>query len=558
MDDIWAAFRQPDATAAALAQNDAPATADQRLPVPSTPKVWGDQEAEAAGLYEGAPDPWAAFRGQKIAQAEPAMPAAPDLSTDTPGFQDNPALERGLHRRAQELTTGPRTNAFQRLALDFQNQGSASSQGTTPNIGAQSKNLISTQVFENDAGEVLFVDPQSGQLVPTDQNKHVALRDPADNRVKVYARTGDTDEGGLSAAGRLLGTGMAAGAPTARPGMAAVAAQAPKASDIFATAKPYYRAFRNEAGGIEVPAETAAGIAERIRGSLGKANLIPELAPQVYAAVGILEKGEPLTLDALQNVKRVVGRGFNSPDKNVRDAASVASAEIGKILGEVAPEAAQNLKTADAIHSTARSVQDLQRKSDVADLRAGRAGYGGNAVNSMRQVLSPIVQRAVEGKVTGFKSNEIEAMREIVEGNTLTNAARGVGQLSPSKGIIQTAGAAGAAMAVGPQALALPAIGMASNKLATILTGRQIDQLKELVAKRSPAYAQAVKRSTERYQKAQEEFVLDPSPSRFAAYLQASRGLSSGLTRDGIQITSGDLLRALPGSVKAGAEEEQD
>jgi hypothetical protein len=43
-------------------------------------------------------------------------------------------------------------------------------------------------------------------------------------------------------------------------------------------------------------------------------------------------------------------------------------------------------------------VQNLQRKSDVADLRASRAGYDSNAVNTMRQVLSPNLQKAVEGR----------------------------------------------------------------------------------------------------------------------------------------------------------------
>jgi hypothetical protein len=445
------------------------------------------------------------------------------------------------------------------IALGFMNQGSAAGQGTTPNVQAQMPNLISDDTHESDAGELLFRDPKSGQLVPTDQNKHVALRDPTDNRIKVFARTAETDEGRLSSAGRILSTGMATGAPAARPSIPApTAAQVtPKASDIFATAKPHYRAFTAEAGRVEVPAETATGIAERMRGALGKANFIPELAQPVYSAIGILEKGGIQSLDDLQNIKRVIGRSFNSPDKNVRDAAAVASREIAKVISEVSPPAAKNLQTADAIHSTARSVQDLQRKADVADLRAGRAGYGGNAVNSMRQVLSPIVQRAVEGKTTGFKPNELEAMRQIVEGTPTTNALRFAGQASPSKGIIQTAAAGGAAAFAGPAALAIPAIGAASNKLATVLTGKQIDRLKELVAKRSPAYAEAVKKAADRYEKAQLELVSRPTPAKLAAYTSASRALSAGLARDGISISSGDLMRALQLGAPGKAEDEQ-
>lgn len=450
------------------------------------------------------------------------------------------------------------------IALEFMNQGSAAGQGTTPNVQAQMPNLISDDTHESDAGELLFRDPKSGQLVPTDQNKHVALRDPADNRIKVFARTADTDEGRLSAGGRILATGMATGAPAARPAIPTpTAAQVtPKASDIFATSKAPYRAFTEEASKIEVPAETAPGLAERLRGALGKANFIPELAQPIYAAAGILEKGGVNTLDALQNVKRVIGRGFDSPDKNIRNAAAVASKEIAKIIREVSPTAAQNLKTADDIHSTARAVRDLQQKSSVADLRKGRAGYGGNAVNSMRQVLSPIVEQAIKGRQTPYKPNEIEAMRQIVEGTTGTNVLRLAGQFSPTSGLgaLRSAGAGGAVMAAdfsGTLAVAIPAIGAASNKLATVMTGKQIDRLKELVAKRSPAYAEAVKRSVDRYEKAQLEFVSKPSPGKLAAYLSASRALSSGLTRDGISISSGDLMRALQGPVASRAEDEQ-
>lgn len=472
------------------------------------------------------------------------------------------SLQSGLERKAADMRGQMRGESIMpsanQITTEFMNQGSAAGQRTTPNIAAQMKNFISDDVHESDAGEVLYRDPQSGKLIPTDQNKQVALRDPQDGKIKVFARSPDTNEGVLSSAGRFLSTGMGAGAPTARPGLPATPAMQPKASDIFATAKPFYRAFRDEAGTIRVPAETAKGIADRVRGALEKANLIPELAPQVYSAVSILDRGEQLSLDALQNIKRVVSRGFNSPDKNVRDAASVASGEIGKVLSEVAPEAAKNLKTADAIHSTARSVQDLQRKSDVADLRKGRAGYGGNAVNSMRQILSPIVQRAIDGKTTAFKPAEIAAMREIVEGTPATNAARLVGQLSPTKGIIPTVASGGAALTMSnPYLLAIPALGAASNKLATVLTGKQIDRLKTLVAKRSPAYAQAVQKSVQRYEDAQAKLLSDPSPARMGGYVAASRALAAGLARDGVPITSADLMRAIQGPMNGRTQDEQ-
>jgi hypothetical protein len=175
----------------------------------------------------------------------------------------------------------------------------------------------------------------------------------------------------------------------------------------------------------------------------------------------------------------------------------------------------------------------------------------------MRQVLSPIVQRAVEGRKTGFKPDEIEAMRRIVEGTGATNSLRMAGQFSPAKGIIGTLGSGGAVAMLGPQALVIPALGAASNKLAAILTGKQIERLKDLVSKRSPAYAEAVSKSVARYEKAQADFVTNPSPAKFANYVATSRALASGLSRDGIATKSGDLMRSLQAGGTGRAEDDQ-
>lgn len=466
-----------------------------------------------------------------------------------------PALQEGLEQRATQMTTGPADSPVQQMVTAYQNLLPGAKQGTSPHVEDYRKNLISTDVFMNDAGHALFRDPQTKEIVTTDNTKHVVLRDPADGRLKVFGRSEQTNESAPFGVARVLAPGLASGAVTARAAIPAaskapIAATTPRASEIFSTAKPHYREFAKEASKVEIPAQTAADLAERLRGTLDKANFIEELAVPVYKAVGILEKGEPLTVDGLQNIKRVIGRSFNSPDKNIRDAAAVASKEINKIISEVSPEAGQSLKTADAIHSTAKSVQELQRKRDIADLRTGRAGYGGNAVNNMRQLLSPIVQRAIEGRTTGFKPNEIQAMREIVEGTTATNTLRQVGAMSPSRG-------ANAILLGGLTAGAASTIGASANKLATILTGKQVERLNELVAKRSPAYAQAVSKAVERYERTQLDLINNPSPAKFAAYLTASRALSAGLNKDGIQVSSGELLKSIQGPVQSAAEGEE-
>lgn len=103
----------------------------------------------------------------------------------------------------------PSTSPVQQMAIDFNNQGSAAGQRTSPVISSYGP-PISDNVQERDDGAAMYVDPKTGAVVPTDSAKHVILRDPGDNKLKVFARSPDTDEGALASTGRLLGTGMAA------------------------------------------------------------------------------------------------------------------------------------------------------------------------------------------------------------------------------------------------------------------------------------------------------------------------------------------------------------
>lgn len=467
-------------------------------------------------------------------------------------------LREGLNRTALDMTRGKQLSPSAQMAGQMANLVPAASQGTNPHIENYGGKLVSTEVFEDDGGNILYRDPQTGIVKPTDKSKQVAIRDPSDGVVKVFERSETTNEGAVTGVARVLGPGLAAGAPTARAAISASNKVVPTASETMATAKPFYRAFDAEAKGIPIPPQAAEGYVNRVKQAMDSANVPEHLAGEVYRSVERIAKGDAVTPEHLRSVKELIGQSSRSADSRVRQAAGVANKEINKIISELSRTAGENLKTADSIYATAKTQQDLQRKASVADLRAGRAGYGGNAVNSMRQVLSPIVQRSVEGKTTGFKPDEIAAMREIVEGTPLTNALRLVGQASPSKGIIQSGlVGGGAVVAAGPAGLAIPAIGAASNKLATVLTGKQIERLNELVAKRSPAYAEAVQKSVDKFEQAQIALMNEPSPNRLAAFLSASRALSSGLQRDGVQISSGDLLRSIQGPMKSAAEDEQ-
>lgn len=229
MADPWAEFRTPEANAAALVRNDPAPVTTQRAPVPSTSRTWGDAEAEQAGLYEPSSpqaDPWAAFRQQPPQQSYqqqgpngvPRLMVSPVnerfVPIDEPANGDE--LRRGLEQRAAEMTMGTRQNPITQQATGFENIRAAASQGTNPNVERYDGNLISNEAFESETGEVLYRDPADGKLKQTDTATQVAIRDPRDGNVKIFSRTPETDEGNAVGLSRVLVSGMATGAPTAR------------------------------------------------------------------------------------------------------------------------------------------------------------------------------------------------------------------------------------------------------------------------------------------------------------------------------------------------------
>lgn len=552
--DPWAAFRAP--SAARMIANDAPAVTDPRAgpAVPSTSRVVGDREAEAAGLYETrqskpAGDPWAQFR-QAPQQMEPAQEQGASFSQRFSEGDQRPDMETALTERATAMTQGPQTSPAQSMDIAQTNYLAAATQGTSPNVSDYGGRLVSNETFQSDSGEILYRDPADGQVKPTDSKTQVAIRDPADNTVKVFSRSEGTNESGIVGAARVLAPGLAAGAPGARAVVTAPAKSQVRASDIFRTAKEPYRQFDALA-----PQAAQAGTKDtiqRINAALDKGRQ-PATFPgpkTIRDTVASMLDGDFVTVDKLRDIKEAIGGSFKSLDNRERAAAAIASREISKIISEAAPAASAALRKADTIHSTASDFQQLQRARNIAGLRAGRTGYGGNAVNTMRQEIGRILDKIEKGGHTTLRPDEIAAMREIDQGTTATNAARFVGGLSPAKGGIQM----GIGIATGGTTAI---IGAVANKLATIMTGKQIDKLMEKVAKRSPEYAKAVAASVQRWEKAQAEFIADPKPARLAAYVSASRALSSGLTRDGIQITSGSLIKALPAPTKADEENNQ-
>lgn len=276
------------------------------------------------------------FFDQFDGQAEPTEAPVTDAPTkitvnpiadrfvDTPMPDNAPAMQAGLQRRGQELA-GTATSPIQRMAIEQGNLLSAASQGATPNVGILSQNLISAEVLQGDDGSVLFRDPQSGQVVPTDNTKHVVMRDPSDNTPKVYARSAETNEGPATGVARALAPGLMAGAPTVRAMAPAVAA--PKPGQVVAEAAGRL--------GVEVPrAVTTDSMATQ---------RLAAAARNIPVAGDPLVKGAERAITQLGNKADEVAAGYGSG--NIIQAGDAAKDALTTYIGPTTKARADKLYT---------------------------------------------------------------------------------------------------------------------------------------------------------------------------------------------------------------------
>lgn len=268
----------------------------------------------------------------------------------------------------------PETSSLQRIAIDFANQGNAAGQRTTPNTAAYGQPL-SDQVHENDAGDALFVDPKTNDLVKTDKNKHVILLDPKDNKLKVYGRSASTDEGVLSSAGRLLQTGLASGAPTSRAAQVA-APVAEAAQELKPGQQVVAAADRLSATGapVQVPKAVATDNMALQQTAAAASNVPVAGTPLVKAA--------ERTIDQLGTKADEVAQGYGG-GASVAHTGETARSAIGDwITGESAANASKlydkvdslidpNVKT--SLEATRGVVADIAAKRSSAALPSGKA-----------------------------------------------------------------------------------------------------------------------------------------------------------------------------------------
>jgi hypothetical protein len=153
-----------------------------------------------------------------------------------------------------------------------------------------------------------------------------------------------------------------------------------------------------------------------------------------------------------------------------------------KTVGGVSPvETANSLTEARQFYKQSKKLDLIEEAMERAKNRSSTSGSGGNYDNALRQEIRKLYEKGSKYKKY-WSPDEIKAMEQTMKGGIIGNIARPLGKLDPfHHGLI------GAIelphLLMHPQTGFIgPAVGMGAHKLSRHLTGKNAEQLRNIVA----------------------------------------------------------------------------
>lgn len=227
---------------------------------------------------------------------------------------------------------------------------------------------------------------------------------------------------------------------------------------------------------------------------------LPALAPKVATAMDSLEKAGAgdQTLQAMDIQRRIAGIAAGSTDKTERAAARIMQDGIDDFITKLQPSQLSGPVDQAAINALpeardlasksfkAQTIQDIINKAKNNSTGFSQSGYENSLRNGFRKLLNN------DRGISRFNPDEVAAIKQVATGGSslsATNLLRQVGKLSP-QGAIPILAEIGAYGAFGPQALAIPAAGIAGRTGATMLQSNAAKNALDLMLRGGPAAAQ--------------------------------------------------------------------
>jgi hypothetical protein len=183
---------------------------------------------------------------------------------------------------------------------------------------------------------------------------------------------------------------------------------------------------------------------------------LDKLRQGLWSRYNASQGGEPLILDAIDAIDDMI----------------LKRADTSELMG-----------VARLAHSRFKKVELLENAFTKARDQTASTGSGGNILNKYRQAVTSIINNPKQAK--WFKPEEIETMRNFVQGSFTENQLRRIGKLSPSGNGLMMALNLGA-VAVNPVMLAGTAAGALAKEGAEGMGERGANAILGMVAGQAP------------------------------------------------------------------------
>lgn len=296
--------------------------------------------------------------------------------------------------------------------------------------------------------------------------------------------------GGFAAPVIGKGVQRGAGAIANRAANKATVATAPTVDDLAAKSTALFQQADNM--GVVVKSAPYQNFAANLQTTIAREGVDAQVTPSSAAAlnrvVSEAASGQPVTLQQIDTVRRVVQNAAGSTDPNERRLASMMLGQIDDFIDNLAPNDLASGASADVgpVLRQARNLWGRMRRTQMIDeatekavRRADSTGSGGNTNNAIRQNLRAILDNP--NKRRGFSDVELGAMEDVVRGTPSQNALRLLGKLSPQGNGLMLAANFGAA-AFDPMMLTGTAVATGAKALADRGTQQSANLARALVA----------------------------------------------------------------------------
>lgn len=259
--------------------------------------------------------------------------------------------------------------------------------------------------------------------------------------------------------------------------------------------------------GVVVKAESVNNIQASMRSRIEAQGFDADLHPGLNVVLKRLGGNEnPLTLSEIDRFRRVLLNVVRNKDPNNFDQQRIA----GEAL-QVLDDGIAGLTRSDLVSGNAQGIRSLTKARDLwkrkskteviedvlesARLQAGNYSQSGME-NALRQQFKTLAQN--KRKMRQFSERERQLIRKAASGGPLINTMRFIGKFAPRGVVSLSLGAGTGAATMGtPGAIAVPAVGMMGQQVATQLRkGRAKNALRAAAGQNVPSRGSTVAPAT--------------------------------------------------------------